>query len=320
MALNTRLLAKTDIGKLELFLKHSGTHHYQLDPLFRWEGVDEYVANVIHDFSCKEPVFVAVENDSIKGLIGFRKRGWDTDHFGYPVASIDYFFVEKDGGGSAASLLMSKFNEWAQENKIKFISIKTFPDHNVVKAIEESGFYYVGADFILSKPLPDRGLDGPPDPHIRLFHKNDLNELLKIARNAPWINRFHSDPNIDKEKASKLYVNWLDNGIKKDNARVTILDVGGKPAGFILWSVTYLSRGGNQAVVGDQELVALDPAIRGRGYGKILYRGALAQMQEAGVNLVETGIAANNAPALNNQAKLGFYFNYSVAVFHKFVS
>src|SRR3989344_5565908 len=99
MALSIRPLAKADTDKLNLFLKNSGTHHYQLDFLFNWPKAHEYVADIVCGFSLKAPVFVAVENDSIKGLIGFRKRDWDTGHFGYPVASIDYFFVEKNSKG-----------------------------------------------------------------------------------------------------------------------------------------------------------------------------------------------------------------------------
>lgn len=317
MELEIRPLKKADLGKLVLFLKHSGTHHYQLDPLFRWEKVNEYLANLIYGFSLLGPVLVALENGKITGLLGFRKRGWDTGHFGYPVASIDYFFTEKDGKSAAAYLLISKFNEWARENTVKFTSIKVFPSNSIVRALEENGFYYVGTEFILGKPLPDPNLKGPAGPGIRFLKKGDVDALLRIAKNASWPGRFHSDPGINRKKADQLYVDWLRNGAKKNNAKVTVLEVGGRPSGFILWSVERLP-GRGKMPVGDQELVAVDPKIRGKGYGKILYQGALKQMQEAGVKLVKTGIAANNAPALNSQAKSGFYFNYSIAIFHRF--
>lgn len=317
MELEIRPLKQTDFGKLVLFLKHSGTHHYQLDPLFRWEKVNEYVANLVYGFSLKEPVLVALENGKITGLLGFRKRNWDTKHFGYLVASIDYFFADKNDGSHAASLLVSKFNEWARENSVKFASIKVFPSNSIVRALEENGFYYVGTEFILGKSLPDPNLNGPTDPGIRFFKKGDTDALLRIAKSASWPGRFHSDPNVNKRKANQLYADWLRNGAKKNNAKVTVLEVSGRPSGFILWSVERLP-GRSKMPVGDQELVAVDPKIRGRGYGKTLYRGALKQMQEAGVKLVKTGIAANNAPALNSQAKSGFYFNYSIAIFHRF--
>ena len=202
MELSIRPLAKADTNKLGLFLKHSGTHNYQLDFLFYWPKVHEYVSDVIRGFSDKEPVFVAVENDSIKGLIGFRKKDWDTGHFGYPVALIDYFFVEKNSKGrAAASLLIAKFNEWARENEIKLASIKVFPNHDIVRALEESGFYYVGTEFILSKRLPDPELGEASDADIRFLKESDIDYLLRIAKNASWPGRFHSDPNIDRGKA-----------------------------------------------------------------------------------------------------------------------
>lgn len=320
MNLGIRPLTAADRNGLCKFLIYSAVHHYQWDPLFYWEEADEYVADLIFHFCSQGQVLVATEGSAIKGVIGFRTRDWDSVHFGYPTASIDYFFVEWSGGArySAASALMSQFDKWAKKNVIAFASIKAHPLHGVTRALERSGFYYVGTEFTLSKALSDAGLDRPPDSRIRFFRESDTDALLKIAKSAPWVGRFHSDPAIDDKKADQLYVRWLENGIKKDGARVTVLEIDGKPSGFILWSVERLWRENTVVLVGDQELVAVDPPIRGRGYGKILYRGTLAHMQEAGVKLVKTGIAAHNAPALNSQVKLGFSLNYSAAIFHRF--
>lgn len=317
--LKLRLLEKDDAGGLSLFLKNHGTHHYQLDRLFYWGKVEDYVANLILEFSLNNSVWVAEDSGGVKGLIGFRKREWDTRHFGYPVASIDYFFVEKSiGGREAAFLLVTRFNKWIEENSIKFGSIKVFPDNNISQVLGENGFYYVGNEFILSKSLPDSSLEERLSENIRLFKPNDRDYLLKIIEDVSWLGRFHSDFHIDKRQADQLYISWLSNGIKKNNSALTVLEVNGKPSGFVLWSYEHLSKKSKDLMIGDQELVAIDRAVQGKGYGKALYRGALIQMQKAGIDLVKTCIAANNAPALNNQVGLGFGLNYNIVIFHRF--
>ena len=115
--LEIRLLQKSDVNKLSFFLKQHGTHHYQLDRLFYLGKANEYVADLIYDFSLQNDVWVVKGGKDIKGLIGFRRRKWDSEYFGYPVASIDYFFMERgDENAIIPLLLMARFDEWNRKH------------------------------------------------------------------------------------------------------------------------------------------------------------------------------------------------------------
>lgn len=312
-----KLVSQKDcaLNRLVYFLDRFGAHPYLLDSVFHWPGASKYLAGLIDDY--KGRVILAVgENGDISGLIAFQNRKWDSDFWGWPVGTIDYFYVV-DGavGEETAGILAKEVGDWAEDRRIRFVSGKVYPNAKISKALEDNEFYKVIDEFRLSKKLTDWDLMKEPDKRIRYFQPNDLDDLLRIAEKAPWAARFHSDSHFKKERADSFYVSWLRNAVGRSDAKITVLEDDGRPAGFVVWSCKRIPTGD---LVGDQELVAIDPVIRGRGLGKILYRGVLSEMRRADVDLVETVIAAENAPALHIQKKLGLEPNYKISVFHRF--
>jgi len=317
-----RKIQLTDGPGLEKFLEKSGTHFHQIDPLFRYHGVESDIVAEILRYAGE--VWVALELGKIIGLLTAKKRDWDTKHFGYSVASIDHFYTKDQ---QIAESLLTEFSNWANQEKIAFSSIKTFFKSEITAALEKSGFYFVEEDSYLSKKLPDEKLatiegEFPAGFKLRDFEPSDLDELLRIVQATEWSNRFHNDSKIDKTKANEVYTNWVKNGVAKQNTRVTILEGNGKIAGFILWSISKMglaaSAKATAAEVGDQEMVAMAPEFRGQGLGKFLYGGCVKQMQEAGCVLVWTVVASQNLAAIKNLEKLGFTAPYKVSAYHWF--
>lgn len=317
MQLIIQKLTAGDVRAEHPFIESCGTHLFQKDRLISWPGASEYVTALIAKFAGSNPVLAAKSGGETFGLIGFRKRGWDTEHFGYPVASIDYFYVVPGPRGKeAAFLLAGEFNRWAETEKIRFASVKIPQVQEITRALQESGFYWLEAEHTLTLPLAGKELGAKP-AGIRPYRESDEKAVVRIAETTPWANRFVIDPNIDSEKGRGVYVKWIRNGIKDPQKRTTVLEVGGEAVGFNLWSTEEINRGGETLVIGDQELVGIDPRRRGEGLGNILYKGTLAEMQEAGARFVKTTVSASNPPALNGQANLGFQFNYLILTFHK---
>lgn len=304
---------------LKQFVERFGTHHYQIDVNFRWPEAADYITNLLGPDFPGEVLTATAENGSLTGLMAFREQEWDCRIFGYPVASIGYFYTEDgDRGEAAAKFLLGRFHEWIQNRGIRFASIKTYPKPELLKVLQNEKYYYVATEIIASRRLPAPELNTRSVDSVRYFREGDMHELSKIARSAPWVGRFHVDRQFPKSKADQYYVTWVENAIHRKHAKISILDISGKACGFIVWSFDTLQRGTEVCIVGDQELVAIDRSIRGQGYGKMLYCGVLKHMEESGVQIVKTTISAINAPALTNQARLGFSLNYSVSVFHRF--
>lgn len=301
------------------FLREHCTHHYLMDRLFYWPFAADHVAELMGKYSASGMVSTISEDGLTSGVMAFRKRDWDTGFFGYPCASIDHFYVaDGERGEYAANNLLAKFNDWAKKESIKFVSIKTYPKPQILTALQNNGFQYIIGEFVLSRALPDAALGQETIPGARRFHGADFGELIRIAGSAAWQARFHLDQRIGKAKGDEFYVAWLKNTMGRENKSITVLEHEGRPAGFIIWSWEKLHRHQKEDLIGDQELVAVDPDLKGRGLGKMLYRATLKHMQDAGITLVKTIISEVNAPALNNQTRLGFNLNYHTAALHKF--
>jgi ribosomal protein S18 acetylase RimI-like enzyme len=307
-------IKKEDRVALAEFLQFYGTHYHQKDPLFYYPGVNLDLAEELLVYNGE--VFLAEAEKNIVGVIAFQKRDWDTEHFGYSVASIDHLYVQDR---LVTENLLVEFSHWAKEEKIIFVSIKTFSKPEITAALEKAGFYFIEEDSYLSKKLPDEKLSSinselPAGFKLRDFQPSDLNELLRIISATEWSNRFHNDLKINKEKANEVYTNWVKNGMAKPNSHATILESNGKIAGFILWSTQQLKQG----LVGDQEMVAMAPEFRGQGLGKFLYGGCVKQMQDAGCVIVWTVVNSQNITAIKNLKKSGLSVSYKVAVYHWF--
>lgn len=301
---------------------HKG-HRYLADPLFaRYPEALSHALSELTPYVREGGAFAAIDSrGAVHGLLCMRRRKWDTTHFGYPVATIDHLYVQKGPYAAvAARELVEHFDRWAKEHAIRFASAKMPADPAITKALGDHGFYHVETGYHLTKELPDPALAGSGDPRVRRARKSDLKPILDIAYRAPWPGRFHEDPHIDKEHGRMFRVAWIQNGTKKPNHVLTVIEHRGRPAGFVLWTYASMKLGERGRRVADWELSAVDTRYAGRGLGGVLYHGTLLEMQRRGVRLVTEGVAAHNAAALNLKARLGFRFNYSFVAYHKFYS
>ncbi len=317
-----RIRAPRDQGVGE-FLRLHGTHRFLVDRRFACfpEALIHTVDALDRALSEGGVIYAAsVRGCAAEGLIVFKKRGFDTEHFGYPVASVECFDVIPGSSRekAAADQLLTAFLGWAVMERIRFVSVKTYPASvAVTAALEAEGFYLVETIHQLTKQLPDESIAAEADERLRSAAPADCGTAFAISDRAPWESRFFSDPRINREAALALYRKWLAAGF--DGRKLcTLIEHHGKVSGFVLWSTETLTLGGRRVTVADWELSAVDPALHGQGIGRALYRGALRAIQESGAEFVRQGVSSHNAAALNLCAKLGFEFNYCQIVHHKF--
>jgi len=303
------------------FIKRYGTHLFQIDPSFSKINTEERMISLIIG-SCSDNIYFSVDDNEITGIIAFRRREWDTVHFGYPVASIDHFYVSDGELGLKASVaLLDFFLEWSLKNKIRFVSIKTYPKTEISQSLSRRGFYCVGSELILTREIDSFNImvEGEGE-NIRPFKEDDMDFLISMTEETTFPNRFHHDFRINEKKASDLYVQWLKNGSHKKSKKITVVEYQNKPAGYILWSVENIFSKRGLLTIGDQELVVIEKKLRGKGLSKKLYAGTLSAMKKEGVDLVKTTISSVNMAALNSQARLGFNFNYVYISWHAFLA
>ncbi len=310
------------IGSARTFLKQHGANFFQIDPVVTWAGVMEHLENQIFQYAKSKSVHVARNQEGeIVGLIGFQKKQWDEEHFGYPVAAIDYLYATKGSEGrAAADQLLHVFDSWAAAEGIKRASVRYMQQEEIASALLAHSFYFIENDSYLARDLtknPPKENTVPSGITIRLYMPGEEEKIYEIVRRAPWTNRFHSDKTIEKTRADELYVKWVRGGISNASKRITVLECEGRLAGFMLWSYERIVSGGDSFLLGDQELVAIDPDFSGRGFARHLYNGCLVHMSKLGVSRAWTVVNSQNTPALKTLKNLGFSSVYTADVYHR---
>jgi GNAT superfamily N-acetyltransferase len=310
-----------DLGDIEVIIDAHGNYHCRLDPLFSMPHPGAYLARgIMSHRGCR--VLARDNRGELLGFMTYRKKEWDTKHFGYVVAGIDdCVVVSGDSGLHAASLLFQSFGDWARRERVRFASCKASPQLEIRSAALASGFRYIETDLHLSREI----FAGEKSPHVpepyrlRDFEESDVPAVVRIITEADWSNRFHSDRRIDPGMATAVYVEWVRNGVQKANGHMTILAHGNDIAGFIFWTTEALP---SREVIlsGNEEVVAMNPAFRGKGLGAYLYGGCVADMARAGVKVAQTVVNDANIPAVKNLKATGFVPRYSVEIYHAFFS
>jgi hypothetical protein len=137
-----------------------------------------------------------------------------------------------------------------------------------------------------------------------MFKKEDLENLIAIAKNSFLNGRFHIDPHIPKDKADLLYVEWIKNCCKRKTAdEVFVLEKKFRPVGFFTYNL-------------DKKLLKFTGI-------KSLGRGIAAVLPEAKGGYISLLIEALKKGKLELKVDLGVFetqiWNYSVIkIWHKF--
>lgn len=150
--------------------------------------------------------------------------------------------------------------------------------------------------------------------HLQVFHdesltfdlETDIKDILPICDGAFSHGRFHRDFNLSKKSADKRYNQWL-------------LDIHSKGSIFALRYKKNLA--GFIAVHQNElQLHAIDEPYRGKGYAKFWWSQVCQYLYAQGHQTLKSSVSASNLAVVNLYSRLGFDFNHSVDVYHKYES
>lgn len=148
--------------------------------------------------------------------------------------------------------------------------------------------------------------------NVRITNNKELDEnLIKIAENSFVYSRFTNDPNLDKEKARLIYVDWTRNSFNKKNKYFVTYEEGNKSVGFIVFSINK-----NIATI---ELVAVDIEYQNKRIGKAMMIEIERFLYEVKkeVNLIKVGTQAENENAIRFYQNRGFKLVKINTIYHK---
>jgi ribosomal protein S18 acetylase RimI-like enzyme len=174
-------------------------------------------------------------------------------------------------------------------------------------ALQDMGFRVIDAALRFAGPAPRAAGDARG---VRAAVPSDRAAVEALARTAFTTSRFHLDPAFPRSLAADVKAAWAGNffaGARGDLLFVAPGD--GGLAGFLL----ALRHGADWVV----DLIAVDPAARGRGVGRRLMAAlAAAPIDTAAPARVIAGTQAANAPALAFYGRLGLAVERAEFVLH----
>lgn len=224
---------------------------------------------------------------------------FDTKLFGFKTAKITH--VES---GSVENLI--------DELKQSGIQYATFriPANNfpLIHELERAGFVLV--DGILSFEQELTGVSTyHQDKNIREARKTDKEKLRTIAGLIFSLARFYSDPFIPKEKASELYMRWVDNSLLRKIADLVLVYAQKRE---ILGFITLQKKGR----VGYIPLVGVAEKSQGKRIARKLITASIIRFKEWKMDKVKVETQMINIAAIRAYLACGFkvvnsYFTFS---------
>ena len=175
---------------------------------------------------------------------------------------------------------------------------------NHFNCLVREGFQLVEVLLIFSQKSIYKNITLQKDFAVRDAQAHDQQQVVEIARNSFVNSRFHKDPNISLETASKIKTDWVKNYFNgKRGNRMFIAENHGKVIGFL------------QLVNNIIDLIAVDSNFQGKGVGSSMISKATDE-----IGTLQVGTQSTNVSATKMYQNNGFQLSSTQLVMHKWVS
>lgn len=266
-------------------------------------------------------VISAWDGARLDGVLTGRLSGWDSEHFGFPIAVLEQLVIrEKDPireDRQTAAALTTAFVAWCEQYRVRFASAR-LPARDVaaVQALEDNGFRYIESYIYNVVDLDRVELDASFDIPLRTAHPEDRNAMRRCAPGAFATQRFHADPNFPRDKAEALYLKWIDSAFDDPARETLVMEEDGRPVAFMVYrDADYRATLGLRSAALNMGL--LDPGARGRGVGTRFYYALFQRFRAEGFGMVESGLSLRNQASLNWHNKTGFRIVGTYVTLHR---
>ena len=233
----------------------------------------------------------------------FRKDDWLSKQIGKPVFQLNLVDLDEN----------TFFNNWEEfkrkcGNKNYFVFSKISTDSVYMwQCLEKADFKLIDTNIkfeLYGTISPER--KQKKDIEICFAEKKHQKTTGKIARDNFIYSRFHLDPLIDNDIASRIKRNWVENyflGKRGDEMVLTLLN--GEPVGFL------------QLIIKDKELfidlIGVDKKAQGKGVASAMIHFASKNIKRP---CIKVGTQICNLPSIKLYQNLGFVLTGSDYVFH----
>jgi len=308
-----------DKDRIYSFLKHTKYRKFNLWPNATDDNIAKFLFEEINEIQNTGKIFIATMHNEIVALLAINNLIWDTHHFGFKCAKVEYFLTNKNLDNSiiekSLEQILITFQKYCLESRIKFVaaSIDSW-DIFTNLALQKAGFRYIltwiDGIFKNSNKLPEV----KEDTNVGLIIPEELNYFQKIS-SANYFKggRFYFDSNFDRQLVNKMYSNLIKSSYKNNDIMV-VYRIKKQPVGlFICPTVNYNSLSNLKVAI--IRFIIIDPEFRNKRIAYKLFAKTIEYLKNKS-NLITTGLEVHNLPSLNLHSKIGFKFNYTHNVYH----
>lgn len=213
---------------------------------------------------------------------------WDSRFFGVGAGRLEGLFL--GDAPDASNQLVAALTEKSANRGIGFLTCRIRGDEpSLVRALEDTGFrlcdamtYYTTELMVAKNPAT------PVD-------RQRADAIVRRCLAGLDMGRVFEDPKIDKDKARRFHAeasrHYLDSG-----AHVTILEDRGRDVGFAIGIDNEAVTRQSGRRYGHLWLIAVDPELRGRGFGERLFNAFLREFAPR-CDVLEIGTQTDNVAA-----------------------
>lgn len=185
---------------------------------------------------------------------------------------------------------------------------------NLIRLYNDLGFYFVEESIISEINLRNIKFRKYKKVNGFLLHKvtdKNIDFAVTIAGKAFYLDRYHIDKNLDPKRASYRYECWVRNSFN-NNEDIFLFKNYKETLGF------FILKKEKESVV-NLRLIALDPAFKGKGYGKLMYVKMLEHIINNNFKKVISQISLNNISVLNIYTSFNAKFYDPLIILHKVI-
>jgi len=214
---------------------------------------------------------------------------YDTKLFGFHVAKIEKVETNE------VTMLINDL----QNHSIQYATYRAPSDNiKLIHALELHRFILVDGFIKLEYEYQESKQILNENNHVRLAQASDISALRKIAQTTFTHNRFFNDLLIPKDKANKLFGDWIENSVLKKSAdSVYVYEEASDLLGF-----TSIKK------AGEIPLIAVEKNAQGKGVARHLISHTLYSLknQNPQLKVVSIDTQIQNIPALRAYIRSGF--------------
>ena len=217
---------------------------------------------------------------------GLQRLEWDSDFFGFGIGRVTSTVLKEDEAKRVTAEARS-----SGIRCVYFLADSDSPDG--WRAAASAGFDAIDIrlELVLAPPRSqhERTLANPADEQT----------LVDIAREQAFsVSRFYRDDRFPREKATEMFVIWTRRGVHDERWFTVVERRESAIDGFVTARLT--------DHVGSIDLAAVAERARGRGVGRRIIAGAIAEFSSRGATRINVVTQGSNLAAQNLYLDAGF--------------